>query len=302
MLRVFREWPKEKVEYPMSAKTEEQKLKDIAIVRNFFNIFLDDLSGLPPSREIKLHIDLIPGAMLVVKSPYHLAPTEMEELSNQIKELQDQGSRYFSKIDLRSRFHQLRVHEDDIPKTTFRTRYGHFKFIVMPFGLKNAPVTLKDKLCNVPVLALPYGPQDFVVYYDASCQGLGCVLMQRDKVIAYASQQLKSHEKNYTTHDLELGVVVFVLKIWRHYLAFQQLDCKIHYHLGKENIVADALTRKEIIKPRRVQAMYMIIQSGIKSKILGAHNEASKVVNAPAEMLQGIDKHMELLESIFYST
>ncbi|GJR57254.1 putative reverse transcriptase domain-containing protein [Tanacetum coccineum] len=78
--------------------------------------------------------------------------------------------------------------------------------------------TLKDKLCNAPVLALPDGPKDFVVYCDASGLGLGCVLMQRGKVIAYASRQLKVHEKNYTTHDLELGAVVFALKIWRHYL------------------------------------------------------------------------------------
>ncbi|GKG08388.1 putative reverse transcriptase domain-containing protein, partial [Tanacetum coccineum] len=83
---------------------------------------------------------------------------------------------------------------------------------------ENAFQTLKDKLCNAPVLALPDGPKDFLVYHDASRLGLGCVLMQRGKVIAYASRQLKIHEKNYTTHDLELGAVVFALKIWRHYL------------------------------------------------------------------------------------
>ncbi|GJV68580.1 putative reverse transcriptase domain-containing protein [Tanacetum coccineum] len=77
---------------------------------------------------------------------------------------------------------------------------------------------LKDKLCNAPVPALPDGPEDFVVYCDASCQGMGYVLMQRGKVIAYAYKQLKIHEKNYTTHDLELGTLVFTLKIWRHYL------------------------------------------------------------------------------------
>ncbi|GKF52515.1 putative reverse transcriptase domain-containing protein, partial [Tanacetum coccineum] len=77
---------------------------------------------------------------------------------------------------------------------------------------------LKKKLCNAPVLALPDGPDDFMVYYDASKQGFGCVLMQRGKVIAYASRQLKIHENNYTIHDLELGAVVFALKIWRHYL------------------------------------------------------------------------------------
>nr|GEU80662.1 putative reverse transcriptase domain-containing protein [Tanacetum cinerariifolium] len=73
-------------------------------------------------------------------------------------------------------------------------------------------------LCDAPILALPEGVDDFVVYYDASNQGFGCVLMQRNKVIAYASRQLKIHEKNYTTHDLELGAVVFALKMWRHYL------------------------------------------------------------------------------------
>nr|GEX11165.1 putative reverse transcriptase domain-containing protein [Tanacetum cinerariifolium] len=77
---------------------------------------------------------------------------------------------------------------------------------------------LKKKLCSAPIMALPEGSENFVVYYDASRKGLGVVLMQREKVIAYASHQLKIHEKNYTTHNLELGAVVFALKMWRHYL------------------------------------------------------------------------------------
>ncbi|GJU59701.1 reverse transcriptase domain-containing protein [Tanacetum coccineum] len=345
MFRVLGEKPEEKVRYLMSAKTEEQKLKDIVVVRSF------------------------------------------------------------PEIDIRSGYHQLRVHEDDIPKTAFRARYEHFEFIVMPFGLTNAPAVqflghvingdgihvdpskieavknweaprtpsevrsflglagyyrrfiknfskiakpltiltqknktydwgeeqeeafqiLKDKLCNAPVLALPDGPEDFVVYCDASGLGLGCVLMQRGKVIAYASRQLKIHEKNYTTHDLELGAVVFALKIWRHYLygtksviytdhkslqhifnqkelnmrqrrwieLFSDYDCEIRYHPGKANVVADALSRKERIKPKRVRAMNMTIQSSIKDRILAAQNEASEVVDAPAEMLRGLDKQME---------
>ncbi|GKB84704.1 putative reverse transcriptase domain-containing protein [Tanacetum coccineum] len=151
--------------------------------------------------------------------------------------------------------------------------------------------TLKDKLCNAPVLALPDGLEDFVVYCDASEIGLGCVLMQRGKVIAYVSRQLKIHEENYTTHDLELGAVVFELKIWRHYLygtksviymdhkslqhifsqkelnmrqrcwieLFSDYDYEIRYHHGKANVVADSLSRKERVKPKRVRAMNMIL-------------------------------------------
>ncbi|GKA64519.1 putative reverse transcriptase domain-containing protein [Tanacetum coccineum] len=121
--------------------------------------------------------------------------------------------------------------------------------------------TLKDKLCNALVLALPNRPEDFVVYCDAPRIGLGCMLMYRGKVIAYASRQLKIHEMNHTTHDLELGVVVFALKIWRHYLygrfgdiicmLFSDYDCEIRYHPGKANVVADALSRKERVKPKR---------------------------------------------------
>nr|GEY94760.1 putative reverse transcriptase domain-containing protein [Tanacetum cinerariifolium] len=166
--------------------------------------------------------------------------------------------------------------------------------------------TLKDKLCNAHVLALLDRPKDFMVYCDASEIGLGCVLMQRGKVIAYASRQLKIHEKNYTTHDLEPGAVVFALKIWRHYLyrkksviytdnkslqhifsqkelnmqqchwieLFSDYDCKIRYHPGKANVVADALSRKERVKPKRVRAMNMILQSSIKDRILTAQKEA----------------------------
>ncbi|GJZ45959.1 putative reverse transcriptase domain-containing protein [Tanacetum coccineum] len=139
------ETPEEKVRHSKSAKVKEQRLKDIVVIRNFFEVFPDDLSGLPPSREIEFRIDLIPGAMPIAKSPYRLAPSEMEELSSQLRELQDK--------------------------------------------------------------ALPDGSEDFVVYCDASGLELGCVLMQRRKVIAYASGQLKIYEKNYTTYDFELGAL-----------------------------------------------------------------------------------------------
>ncbi|KAI3825341.1 hypothetical protein L1987_06823 [Smallanthus sonchifolius] len=270
---------------------------------------------------------------LTIKNRYPLP--RIDDLFDQL-----QGSTCFSKIDLRSGYHQLRVQEDDIPKTAFRTMkfnflvilsmtrefmlilqkieavknwnapkmptevrsflglagyyrrfISNFSKIVVPltalthkgkayeWGPKQEEAfqTLKHKLCNAPILTLPEGNDDLVVYCDASNQGLGCVLMQRGKVIAYASRQLKIHEKNYTTHDLELGAVVFMLKIWRHYLygakcvvftdhkslqhIFNQkelnmrqrrwvkllndYDCEIRYHPGKANVVADALSRKD---------------------------------------------------------
>ncbi|GJT06390.1 putative reverse transcriptase domain-containing protein [Tanacetum coccineum] len=443
ILEVHGERPEGNLKQLKTMKVNELKLEDIPVVREFPGVFPEDLTGLPLSCEVEFCIDLIPGAMPVAKSPYHLAPTEMQELSNQLKELQEkgfirpsssplrapmlfvkkkdgsfrmcidyrelkkltvknryplpriddlfdqlQGSRYFSKIDLRSGYHQLRIREEDIPKTAFKTRYGHFEFTVMPFGLTNAPAskeehevhlklilellereklfrkfskcefwlqeiakpltlltqknqkfewgdeqenafqTLKDMLYDAPILALPEGTDDFVVYCDASNQGFGYVLMQRNKVIAYASKQLKIHEKNYTTHDLELGVVVFALKTWRHYLygtrsviytdhkilqhifdqkelnmrqrrwieLFSDYDYEIRYHPGKTNVVVDALSRKERLKPRRARAMSMTIHSSIKARILEAQSEAFKNVNALAEMLKGLDKQLERKE------
>ncbi|GJU20927.1 putative reverse transcriptase domain-containing protein [Tanacetum coccineum] len=433
VLRVLGERPKEKARLLMSAKDSDKKREEIVVVRNFLEVFSDDLSGLPPLWEIKFRIELIPGAIPVTKSPYRLAPSELEELSGQLKELQDkelnkltvknryplpridylfdqlQGSQFFLKIDLRTGYHQLRVHEDDIPKTAFRTRYGHFEFTVMPFGLTNAPAvlmdlmnrvcrpyldkfviefiddiliysktreeheehlrlvlellkkeklyakfskcefwlrevqflghvingngihvdpskievvknwkasrtpsekcktfdwvkeqeltfqTLKDKLCNAPVLALPDGLEDFVVYCDASGLGLGCVLMQRGKVIVYASRQLKnSMRKNYKTM-FGTGTVVFrpfgfgdIFRRWIDF--FSDYDCEIRYHPGKANVVADALSRKERVKPKRVRVMNMTFQSSIKDRILAAQKEA---VDESAGLQNDLDEMIE---------
>ncbi|GJV54463.1 putative reverse transcriptase domain-containing protein, partial [Tanacetum coccineum] len=182
-----------------------------------------------------------------------------------------------------------------------------------------------SRISDAPILSLPDGVEDFVVYCDASNQGLGCVLMQRNKVIAYASRQLKIHEKNYTTHDLELGAVVFALKFWRHYLygtksviytdhkslqhifdqkelnmrqrrwieLFSDYECEIRYHPGKANVVADALSRKERVKPKRVRAMAMTIHSGVKGMILTAQREAFDQENVMNERLRGLDQQME---------
>ncbi|GJY28046.1 putative reverse transcriptase domain-containing protein [Tanacetum coccineum] len=176
-----------------------------------------------------------------------------------------------------------------------------------------------------PILALLEGSENFVVYCDVSHKGLGAVLMQREKVIAYASRQLKVHEKNYTTYDLELGAVVFALKMWIHYLygtkcimftdhkslqhilnqkelnmrqrrwleLLSDYDDEIRYHPGKANVVADALTRKERSKPLRVRALVMTISLNLPKQILSAQSEARKEENLINEDLHGMINKLE---------
>ncbi|GJW47225.1 putative reverse transcriptase domain-containing protein [Tanacetum coccineum] len=152
---------------------------------------------------------------------------------------------------------------------------------------------LKEKLCSAPILALPEGSEDFVVYCDASIKGLGAVLMQREKVIAYASRQLKIHEKNYTTHDMELGAVHILdqkelnMRQRRWLELLSDYDCEIRYHPGKANVVADALSRKEQ-EPLRVRALVMTIGLDLPKQILEAQTEARKPENLKSEDVGGM--------------
>ncbi|GJT83218.1 putative reverse transcriptase domain-containing protein [Tanacetum coccineum] len=159
--------------------------------------------------------------------------------------------------------------------------------------------------------------KDFMVYCDASLKGYGAVLMQREKVIPYASRQLKVYEENYTTHDLELGAVIFALRLWRHYLygtkyvvftdhkslryilnqkelnlrqrrwieLLGDYDCEIRYHPGKANVVADALSRKGREKPLRVRALMMTVHNDLPKQIHEAQGEAMKRKNVKAKIL-----------------
>ncbi|GJS68813.1 putative reverse transcriptase domain-containing protein [Tanacetum coccineum] len=414
----------------MKKKPDEKRLEDIPAVREFPEVFPEDLLGLPPVRQSEFQIDLIPRAAPVARTPYRSAPSKMQELSNQLQELADRGSSVYSKIDLRSGYHQLRVRDEDIPKTAFRTRYGYYEFQVMPFGLINTPVVfmdlmnrmckpyldkfvivfiddiliysrnieehanhlriilellrkeklyakfskcdfwirimqflkhlidsqglhvdpakieavknwtcpntptkirqflglvgyyrrfikdflkiakslteltqknkkyiwgedqeltfqlLKQKLCEAPILALPEGNDDFVVYCDASHQGLGVVLMQREKVIAYASRQLKHNEENYTTHDLELGAVVFALKIWRHYL--YGTKCIVFTdHKSLQHI----LDQKELnMRQRR----WLELHANYDCEIRYHPGKANLEENIKVENLRGMDKAIEV--------
>ncbi|GKD83869.1 putative reverse transcriptase domain-containing protein [Tanacetum coccineum] len=191
---------------------------------------------------------------------------------------------------------------------------------------------LKQKLCSAPILALPEGSKDFVVNCDASIKGYGAVLMQREKVIAYALRQLKKHEENYTTHDLDLGTMVFALRLWRHYLygtkcvvytdhkslqyildqkelnmrqrrwieLLSDYDYEIRYHLGKANVVADALSQKEREKPIRVRALVMT-RSGLLSIDTGCMYQSYRTEIADLHMDSG-DHFRRPWEPIYHAS
>ncbi|GJU58012.1 putative reverse transcriptase domain-containing protein [Tanacetum coccineum] len=216
-------------------KSEKKRLEDVPIVRDFPKVFPEDLPGLPLTRQVEFQIDLIPGAAPVARAPYRLAPSEMKELSEQLKELSDKGfirpssspgssglvcqEKYGILLKKKELYAKFSKCEFWIPKVQF---LGH---VIDSQGIHVDPAkidSIKDwaspkspteirqflGLVGAPILALPERSEDFIVYCDASIKGLGVVLMQREKVIAYASRQLKIHEKNYTTHDLELGAIV----------------------------------------------------------------------------------------------
>nr|GEY40381.1 retrotransposon protein, putative, Ty3-gypsy subclass [Tanacetum cinerariifolium] len=432
-------------------KSNEKRLEDVIIIQDFPKVFLEDLPGIPPTRQVEFQIDLVPGGAPVAPAPYQLAPSEMKELSGQLKELADkgfirpscspwgapvlfvkkkdgsfrmcidyrelnkltvknrytlpriddlfdqlQGSSVYSKIDLRSSYHQLWVREEDIPKTAFRTRYGHYKFQGMPFGLTNAPAVFMDLMNRV---CKPYLDKFVIVfiddiliysknkqeleehlnqgmhvdpvkiefikdwaspktateirkflglagYYRRFIEGFSKIARpmtkltqnkvkfewgdEQEKAFQIIKQKLCSalilalleESEDFVVYcDASIkGAVVFALKIWRHYLyrtkhtvftdhkslqhildqkelnmrqrrwleLLSDYDCEIRYHPGKANVVVDALSRKERIKPLRVRALVMTIGLNLPRQILEAQAEAMKPENLKSEDVGGM--------------
>ncbi|KAH0743273.1 hypothetical protein KY290_031266 [Solanum tuberosum] len=282
------------------SNSETPTLASVLVVNEFPKVFPENLLGVPPEMEIDFGIDFLPDTQPISIPSYKMALAELKELKEHLKDLLDksfirpitikkkypipriddlfnqlQGASYFSNIDLRFDYHQLKVRDSDISKTTFRTRVfkQYLDLFVIIFiddiliysrskeehaiHLRVVLQTFKDhqlfaKLTTAPVLTLLNGLDGYVIYCDASKVSLGCVLMQRGKFIAYDSTQLKVHERNYLTHDLELATVVFALKIWRHFLYGVHVDVftdhKSLHKLSMGNVAHVEDERKELAK------------------------------------------------------
>ncbi|GJY46013.1 putative reverse transcriptase domain-containing protein [Tanacetum coccineum] len=260
----------------------KKQLQDVPVIRNFPEVFPDDLPGLPPPRQVEFRIELVPGAAPVARAPYRLAPSELKELSDQLKELlekgfirpssspwgapvlfvkkkdgsfrmcidyrelnkltvknryplpriddlfdQLQGSSVYSKIDLRSGYHQLRIREEDIPITAFRTRYGHYEFQVMPFGLTNAPAVFMDLMNRV---CKPYLDKFVIVFID--------------DILIYS--------KNKDEHEKHLKIILELLKKEQLYAKFSKCD----FWLESVQFLGHVINNKGVhVDPAKVEAI-----------------------------------------------
>ncbi|GJU75134.1 putative reverse transcriptase domain-containing protein [Tanacetum coccineum] len=314
VLRLVGERPEEKARLLMSAKASDKKQEEIVMVRDFPKSNARDSTS-PPYRlgapvlfvkkkdgSFRMCIDYRELNKLTVKNHYPLP--RIDDLFDQL-----QGSQFFSKIDLRSGYHQLRVHDDDIPKTAFRTRYGHFStfklrevqflgHVINGNGIHVDPSEIEAvknwKAPRTPTkvrsfLDLAGYYRRFVENFSKIAKSLS-ILTQKSKTFDWGEEQelafqtLKNKLCNTPVLALPDGLEDFVIEL------FSDYDCEIRYHPGKANVVAVALSRKERVKPKRVRAMNMILQSSIKDRILAAQKKA---VDEFTVLQKGLDEMIE---------
>nr|GEW49937.1 hypothetical protein [Tanacetum cinerariifolium] len=277
---------KKEVHVPLKKKTlvvkvvekepAERRLEDVPVICEFPDVSPEDLPGHPPPRQVEFEIELVPGAAHVARVPYRTryghyefqvmpfgltnAPAVFMDLMNRNKEEHEEHLiiilELLQKEKLYAKFLKCEFWLDSV-KFLGHVIYSQGVYVDPAkveaikswTALKSPP---EDKLCSAPILALPEGSKDCVLYCDALLKGYGAVLMQREKVIAFASRQLRTHEENYMTHDLELDQKELNMRQRRWIEILSDYDCEIRYHPGKANVVADSLSRKEREKPLRV--------------------------------------------------
>ncbi|GJZ86635.1 putative reverse transcriptase domain-containing protein [Tanacetum coccineum] len=325
-------------EFGNQNKSEEKRLEDVPTVRDFLEVFPEEFPGLPPTRQVQFQIDLVPGAAPMVRAPYRLAPSKLQELSTQLQELSDkgfirpssspwgapnryplpriddlfdqlQGSSVYSKIDLRSSYHQLRVRDEDIPKTMFRARYGHYdeeehvehlKLILEL--LKKEELYAKFSKCEFwlsRVQFLGHVIDSLAGYYRRFIEGFLKIAKPMTK-LTQKSVKFNWTEKAKTTFQLlkqklYSAPILALLEGSENFVVYYDAS---HKGLGavlmqRDKVVADALSQKERIKPLRVRDLVMTIGLNLPVKILNAQVEARKKENYGTKDLGGMIKNLE---------
>nr|GEX23852.1 putative reverse transcriptase domain-containing protein [Tanacetum cinerariifolium] len=324
-------------------KSKKKRLEDVPIVQNFPEVFLKDLLGIPPTRQVEFQVNLVPGAAPVARAPYQLAPSEMKELSDQLKELADKGfirpsSSPWGAPNKQEHEEHLKLILELLKKEQLYAKFSKCEFWIPKVQFLGHTIDSQGihvdlaKIESIKDWASPKTATEIrqflglAGYYRIFIEGFSKIArFGRDanaekKVIAYGSRQVKVNERNYTTHDLELGAVVFALKILRHYLygmkctvftdhkslqhildqkelnmrqrhwleLLSDYDCEIRYHPRKANVVADALSQKERINPIRVRVLVMTIGLDLPKQILEAQAKAMKPENLKSEEVGGM--------------
>nr|GEV27357.1 putative reverse transcriptase domain-containing protein [Tanacetum cinerariifolium] len=260
----------------------KKQLQDVPVICNFPEVFPDDLPGLPPPRQVEFKIKLILGAAPVARTPYHLAPSELKYLLDQLKELSEKGfirssSSMYSKIDLRFGYHQLQIREEDILITAFRTRYGHFEFQVMPFRLTNTPANKEDHEKHLETI-LELLKNEKLYAKISKCD----FWLESVHFLDHVIDSNGVHVDPSLQYILDQKELNMRQRRWIQLLS--DYDCEIRYHPDKGNVVADTLSQKDR-EPLRVRSLVVTVHTNLPDKILEAQTEAIKEENVKAENL-----------------